>query len=48
MDGLGKFIYVNDDDDDNDTTFVIGLMSWVFVHGPKDRGSIPGRVIPRT
>ena len=26
----------------------IGLMSWVFVNGPGDRGSIPGRVIPNT
>ena len=26
----------------------IGLMSRVFVNGPEDRGSIPGRVIPKT
>ena len=26
----------------------IGLMSTVFVNGPGDRGSIPGRVIPKT
>ena len=25
-----------------------GLMSKVFVHGPGDRGSIPGQVIPKT
>ena len=23
-------------------------MSWVFANGPKDQGSIPGRVIPKT
>ena len=23
-------------------------MSWVFANGPGDRGSIPGRVIPKT
>ena len=27
---------------------VIGLMSRVFVNGPRDRGSILGRVIPKT
>ena len=27
---------------------VIGLMSRVFANGPGDRGSIPGRVIPKT
>ena len=26
----------------------IGLMSRVFVNGPGDQGSIPGRVIPKT
>ena len=26
----------------------IGLMSRVFANGPEDRGSIPGRVIPKT
>ena len=26
----------------------IGLMSRVFANGPGDRGSIPGRVIPKT
>ena len=26
----------------------IGLMSGVFANGPGDRGSIPGRVIPKT
>ena len=26
----------------------IGLMSRVFGNGPGDRGSIPGRVIPKT
>ena len=26
----------------------IGLMSWEFANGPGDRGSIPGRVIPKT
>ena len=26
----------------------IGLMNKVFANGPGDRGSIPGRVIPRT
>ena len=26
----------------------IGLMSRVFSNGPGDRGSIPGRVIPKT
>ena len=26
----------------------IGLMSRVFANGPRDRGSIPGRVIPKT
>ena len=26
----------------------IGLMSWVFTKYPGDRGSIPGRVIPKT
>ena len=26
----------------------IGLMSWVFANGPGDRGSIPGRIIPKT
>ena len=26
----------------------IGLMSRVFSNGPRDRGSIPGRVIPKT
>ena len=26
----------------------IGLMSRVFTNGPGDRGSIPGRVIPKT
>ena len=24
------------------------LMGWVFANGPEDRGSIPGRVIPKT
>ena len=28
--------------------YFIGLMSRVFVNGPGDRGSIPGRVIPKT
>ena len=28
--------------------WVIGLMSRVFANGPVDRGSIPGRVIPKT
>ena len=27
---------------------VIGLMSKVFTNNPRDRGSIPGRVIPKT
>ena len=27
---------------------VIGLMSRVFTNDPEDRGSIPGRVIPKT
>ena len=27
---------------------VIGLMSRVFANGPGDRGSIPGRVVPKT
>ena len=26
----------------------IGLMSRVFANGPGDRGSVPGRVIPKT
>ena len=26
----------------------IGLMSRVFANGPRDQGSIPGRVIPKT
>ena len=26
----------------------IGLMNRVFANGPGDRGSIPGRVIPKT
>ena len=26
----------------------IGLMSRVFVNVPRDRGSIPGRIIPKT
>ena len=26
----------------------IGLMSRVFTNGPEDRGSIPGRVLPKT
>ena len=26
----------------------IDLMSWVFTNGPGDRGSIPGRVKPKT
>ena len=28
--------------------YAIGLMSRVFTNGPEDRGSIPGRVIPKT
>ena len=28
--------------------WAIGLMSRLFTHGPEDRGSIPGRVIPKT
>ena len=28
--------------------WAIGLMSRVFANGPRDRGSIPGRVIPKT
>ena len=28
--------------------FLIGLMISVFANGPEDRGSIPGRVIPKT
>ena len=28
--------------------FKFGLMSKVFANGPGDRGSIPGRVIPKT
>ena len=27
---------------------VIGLMSRMFVNGPRDQGSIPSRVIPKT
>ena len=27
---------------------ISGLMSRVFANGPVDRGSIPGRVIPKT
>ena len=26
----------------------IGLMSKVFANGPEDRGSIPGRIMPKT
>ena len=26
----------------------VGLMSRVFANGPGDRGSIPGRIIPKT
>ena len=29
-------------------TVDFGLMSRVFANGPGDRGSIPGRVIPKT
>ena len=28
--------------------WAIGLMSRVIANGPEDRGSIPGRVIPKT
>ena len=28
--------------------YFIGLMSRVFANGPGDRGSIPGRVLPKT
>ena len=28
--------------------YAIDLMSWVFANGPGNRGSIPGRVIPKT
>ena len=41
-------------EDDGDTNCdgmlyrAIGLMSRVFANGPGDRGSIPGRVIPKT
>ena len=28
--------------------YFIGLVSRVFANGPGDRGSIPGRVIPKT
>ena len=27
---------------------IIGLMSRVFANGPRDQGSIPGQVIPKT
>ena len=27
--------------------YAIGLMSKVFANGPEDRGSLPGRVIPK-
>ena len=30
------------------TNRAMGLMSRAFVNGPRDRGSIPGRVIPKT
>ena len=29
-------------------SYKYGLMSWVFANGPEDRGSIPGRVLPKT
>ena len=32
----------------NIITVAIGQMSRVFANGPGDRGSIPGRVIPKT
>ena len=32
----------------NFTKQTIGLTSRVFVNSPRDRGSIPGRVIPKT
>ena len=32
----------------SEITFACGLISRVFANGPVDRGSIPGRVIPKT
>ena len=31
-----------------DMNGAIGLMSWVFVNGPGDQGSIPGHIMPKT
>ena len=42
---LNQGIYIHDI---HNIYKLLGLMSRMFVNGPGDQGSIPGRVIPKT
>ena len=42
------FILFFNSNSDNTSNRLIGLVGRLFANGPGDRGSIPGRVIPKT